>query len=157
MNFQQRLSALITSIKSETKSIRSFVTGTASGDATGLNTTSTNLVDAINEIRATAESAGGGGGSSVDDASSNTTDAWSGSKVASSIATAITNALEGEDLSEVADAIAAAAAERADLATSASVDTLSATVANKANSSDIYTQTQLGNPDTDLVTLWNAA
>ena len=154
MNFQQRLSALITSIKNETKSIRTFVTGTASGDATGLNTAAGNLVAAINEVKATADSAGG---SSVDDASNNTTDAWSGSKVASSIATAITNALEGEDLSEVADAIAAAAAERADLATSASVDTLSATVANKANSSDIYTQAQLGNPDTDLVTLWNAA
>jgi hypothetical protein len=154
MTFQQRLSALITSIKSETKSIRTFATGTGSGDATGLNTAATNLVAAINEIKVTADSAGG---ADVDDASSNTSDAWSGSKVASSIATAITNALEGEDLSEVADAIAAAAAERADLATSASVDTLTTTVGNKANTADIYTQTQLGDPDTNLVTLWNAA
>jgi hypothetical protein len=154
MTLQQRLSALIASMKSETKAIRSFVTGSDSGDATGLNTAATNLVAAINEVRATAESAGG---SSVNDASNNTTDAWSGSKVASSIATAISNALEGQDLSDVADAIAAAAAERADLATAASVATLTTTVGNKANTADIYTQAQLGNPDTDLVALWNAA
>jgi hypothetical protein len=153
---QQRLAALITSVKGETKAIRLFVTGTAAGDASSLDTSAANLVAAINEVKATADAAGGGG-ASIDDASSNTTDAWSGSKVASSISTAIVNALEGEDLSDVADAIAAAAAERSDLATSASVDTLTTTVGNKANTADIYTQAVLGDPDTNLVTLWNAA
>jgi hypothetical protein len=156
MTLQQRLSALITAAKNETKALRTLISGTASGDATGLNTTAGNLVAAINEIKATADAAGGGG-ASINDAATNTTDAWSSNKIAAEISTAIVNALEGQDLSDVAAAISAAAAARADLATSASVDTLAATVANKANAADIYTRAQLGNPDTDLVALWNAA
>ena len=155
MTLQERLFALIESMKSETKAIRSFVTGTDSGDAAGLNTAADNLVAAINEIKAAADV--DVGYASINDAVTNSTDAWSSSKIGLEIAQAIVNALEGQDLSDVADAIAAAAAERVDLATSASVDTLAATVANKANTADVYTQAQLGNPDTDLVALWNVA
>ena len=79
MTLQERLFALIESMKSETKAIRSFVTGTDSGDAAGLNTAAVNLVAAINEIKAAADS--DGGYASINDAVTNSMDAWSGSKI----------------------------------------------------------------------------
>lgn len=138
------------------------------GRASDLDTTASNLVGAVNEVKVTADAAAGGG-VSINDTVTNTTATWSSSKIAGDIAAAqsaaiaaaatdatsqIATALEGEDLSELAAAVAANAAADLNLATSASVATLSATVANKANSSEIYTRAELGDPDTDLAAYW---
>ena len=122
---------------------------------------------AADAAQATADAAAGGG-TQINDGVVNSTDAWSSAMISSELAATLSAAsadaqaqvvaaLEGEDLSDLADAIAAAAAERADLATAASVTTLTATVAYKANASDVYTQAELGDPDTDLIAIWNAA
>lgn len=166
MSLQSRLAALITAIKTETKAIRNFATGSDTGDASGLTTTATNLVAAINEVKVTADAASGG--LVINDATPNTTEVYSSSKTEARLtevqsaasadaAAQIVTALEGEDLSDIAASISALAAADMNLATAAQFTTLEATVNNKANTADIYTQTQLGDPETDLVALWNAA
>jgi hypothetical protein len=53
MSLQTRLNDLITAIGTDYKQLRSWITGSSSGDLTGLTTTDkTNLVGAINEVNA---------------------------------------------------------------------------------------------------------
>lgn len=55
MSLQDRLSDLITSIGTDIKQLRTWITGSSSGDLTGLTTTDkTSLVAAVNEVKATA-------------------------------------------------------------------------------------------------------
>lgn len=63
-SLQTRFSDLITAIGTQFKSVRTLISGSGTGDVSGLNTTATNLVAAINEVKSTADSAGGG---SMDD------------------------------------------------------------------------------------------
>lgn len=57
MSLQTRLSDLITAIGTDYKGIRTWITGSSSGDLTGLATTDkTNLVAAINEVNSAATS-----------------------------------------------------------------------------------------------------
>lgn len=59
MTLQLRLQDFITAVATDYKQLRTWMTGSAAGDLTGLNTANkASLVDAINEIKAT----GGGGG-----------------------------------------------------------------------------------------------
>ena len=134
----ERLTALATAVKTETKAIRIMVTGTNNGGVGGLTTTATNLVGAINEVRTVAIAASGGvTQQDIDDATA--------AVKAEILGTAGPTV---DTLKEIADL----------LATNTSTDAALATVvANKANSSDVYTQAQIGNPDTDLVAIWNAA
>lgn len=156
MSLQSRLSALITVIKTETKNLRVLISGSTSGDVSALNTTATNLVAAINEVKGIADAAGTGN-ASINDAVTELTSVWSSQKVSDEITAAIVAALEGEDLSDLADAIAANAAAQVNLVNQSQFNTLETTVNAKANASDVYTQTELGDPETDLVALWNAA
>lgn len=53
MSLQTRLSDLITAIGTDIKQLRTFITGSSSGDLTGLTTTNkTSLVAAVNEVAA---------------------------------------------------------------------------------------------------------
>jgi len=155
MSLQTRLSALITAIKTETKTLRTFISGTNNGDVSSLNTTATNLVGAINEIKTTADNAASA--SEINDGVTALTSTWSSTKIKSEITGDIAAALEGEDLSDLADAVAANAANDLNLTTLAQFNTLEATVNQKADASDVYTQAELGDPETDLVALWVAA
>ena len=160
MSLQIRLSALISTIKTETKALRTLISGTNNGSVIGLTTTATNLVDAVNEVKTTADAAAGGG-TAINDATTNATDAWSGSKINTEL-TATQAAAVAQAKNEILDGAAAEVDTLVEIATSLAANestdaALAATVANKANSSDIYTQAQLGNPETDLVALWNIA
>lgn len=134
-SFISRITDLLTAIKTETKALRVIISGTNNGNASGLQTTATNLVAAINEVRAAS-----GGGLSQED-------------VDAAVAALRTELLGGagptiDTLQEIA----------ALLADNDSTDAaLAVVVSQKANSSDVYTQAEIGNPDTDLVALWNAA
>lgn len=76
------------------------------GQLNGLSTTAqTDLVAAINEVKAIADSASSGS-VSINDNATNNSEVWSSSKINSEIVTAITTALEGEDLSDLAQEIA---------------------------------------------------
>jgi hypothetical protein len=53
VSLQTRLSDLITAVGTDIKQLRTFITGSASGNLTGLTTTNKNsLVEAINEVQA---------------------------------------------------------------------------------------------------------
>lgn len=58
MSLQTRLNDLITSIGTDIKQLRTWVTGSPTGNLTGLTTTTkTDLVSAINEVKATSSGA----------------------------------------------------------------------------------------------------
>lgn len=60
MSLQTRLSDLITAIGTDYKQLRTWITGSGSGTLSALNTTDkTSVIGAINEVKATADSAGG--------------------------------------------------------------------------------------------------
>lgn len=158
MPFDTRLRDLIDAIFGDT------------GRASDLNTAASDMVGAINEVKNTADAAAGGG-IAINDAAVNLVDGWSSSKISAELALTqtsavaaasadaqaqIVTALEGEDLSELAAAVAANAAADANLATAASVATLSATVNLKANISDTYTRAEIGDPDYDYAAYWNS-
>jgi hypothetical protein len=60
VTLQTRLADLVTAIATDIKTIRTYVTGTPTGNLSGLQTTDkASLVGAINEVRTTANAAGG--------------------------------------------------------------------------------------------------
>ena len=151
MSLQTRLADLITRFGTEFKALKTMISGSPSGDVSALDTTATDLVGAINETRAELS----GIASlivAIDDSGSSPSTVWSSQKITDELAAtqaaaeatandAVVAALEGEDLSDLADAVAANAANDLNLATAASV----------------YTRAELGEPDTDLVALFNTA
>lgn len=77
------------------------------GSIPGLSTTDkTSLVAAINETLGVAQAAAGGG-VTINDAVINLTQAWSSTKIDAEFTSRIAALLEGQDLSDLADAIAA--------------------------------------------------
>lgn len=152
-SLQQRLLALITTIKQETKTLRTMISGTNVGDVTGLTTTATNLVDALNEVKTIADAASNLGGPIINDTGVALTQVWSSVKVDAEMTTRVNAILGGapaalDTLNELAEAIN----DDADYAAS-----ITAQLSLKANLSAVYTQADLGDPDTDLVAIWNAA
>lgn len=148
-SLQSRLNDLVLAIKTETKALRTIVSGTNNGDASGLNTAATNLVAAINEVKLVADAAAGGG-TAINDAATNLADTWSSSKIDGEITAAVNALIDGapgalNTLNELAAALADDASYAASIA---------AQLATKANASTVYTQAQLGDPDTNLVTIW---
>ena len=134
----ERLTALATTIKGETKALRTMVSGTNNGSVSGLQTTATNLVAAINEVKTVADAAAGGVDQTDIDAAVTSMKAEILGAAGPTVDT----------LKEIADLLSSNTSTDAALA---------AVVANKANSSDVYTQAQIGNPDTNLVAVWDAA
>ena len=156
MTLIERLAAALTAIKVETKTLRTFISGANNGTVAGLTTVATNLVAAINEVKASIA-----GFAAINDTAASGTTVYSSNKTETrmaAVSAADRAALKVELLGGAGPTIDTLK-EIADLLTSnTSTDAaLAATVANKANSSDVYTQAQMGNPDTDLVAIWNAA
>lgn len=165
----QRLTDAFTAVKTETKALRTFISGTNNGDTSGLNAgLPTNLVAAINTVDGKADAA----------ASSGYTDGEADARVQAAIGSFATPAANQvastQDLvdrldalkSEILGGVAPAAdtllelfneIQNTDTENDNAFDALVVTVGNKANASDIYTQAQLGDPDTDLVAIWDAA
>lgn len=140
MSFATNIGNLVTRIGTEFKAIRTLISGAGTGDVSGLNTTATNLVAAINEVKVTADAAGGSGGlteAEVDARVQVGVDALVGG------APAALNTLQ-----ELADAVNDDASFAA---------TTTAALASKANSTDVYTQAQLGDPTTNYVTTFETA
>ena len=135
----ERLTALATTIKGETKALRTMVSGTNNGSVSGLQTTATNLVAAINEVKTVADAAAGGG---IDQTDIDTAVTAMKAEILGAAGPTV------DTLKEIADLLSSNTSTGAALA---------AVVANKANSSDVYTQAQIGNPDTNLVAVWDAA
>jgi len=153
MSLQTRLSDLITRMGTEFKAIRTLISGTATGNVSGLNTTATDLVGAVNEVKLTADNAAGTLSVLIDDASASATTTYSSLKIDADINTAVNNLVGGapgalDALNELANAIGNDANFSA---------TITNSLALKADSANVYTRTELGDPETDLVVLFNAA
>ena len=109
MSLSTNVTSLATRIATEFKTIRTLISGSGTGDVSGLNTTATNLVAAVNEVKVTADAAAGGG-TSINDAATNSTDAWSSSKINAEIAAAVNGLIAGapgalDTLNELAAAV----------------------------------------------------
>jgi hypothetical protein len=82
MSLATNVTNLATRIATEVKALRTLINGNAAG-LTGLTTTDkSNLVSAINEVKATA-------GAAIDDATTSTTKVWSSSKTNTAISSAV--------------------------------------------------------------------
>ena len=155
MDLKSRLAALITVMKGKTKAIQTMISGTNNGDVSGLTTTATNLVGAINEVKVLA--AASAGSAQIDDAAASGTKTYSSNKVTADIAAAKA-AVKAEILGGAGPTVDTLIEIANQMSANATSDAaLAIIVGNKANSSDVYTQAQLGDPDTDLVAIWNAA
>ena len=136
------------------------INGTGAAGTQGLTTTASDLVGAVNELKVDIANAVATAGAQINDVTASGTEVYSSARTDERInelaAQIVATNLEGEDLSELAAAVAALAAADMNLATAASVALLTATVDNKANTSDIYTRAELGDIDFDLAGYFTA-
>lgn len=86
---QVRLSDLATRIATEVKALRTLINGNAASNIALITTAKGNLVEAINEVKAQANSLAASGGATINDASnSSATQTYSINKINTSIAEA---------------------------------------------------------------------
>ena len=90
MSLQITLQNLATRIATECKSLRTLINGNATGLTALTTTDKTNLVSALNEVRALAAAAG-----AVADGSTSTTTSWSSQKVTNYVAAQVAGVLGG--------------------------------------------------------------
>lgn len=128
---------------------------TLQGDLTALSTTNqANLVAAINEVLGVAQS---GGASEINDAVTALNSTWSSTKINSEISAAVTAALEGEDLSDIADAIVALAQADNGLVSATQAQAFTAPQIAQAQSNiDAASATEVGDTDYDFLAEVNA-
>jgi hypothetical protein len=137
MSLVTNLQSLITSIGTQFKSIKTIISGSATGDVSGLATTSTNLVGAINEVRASVATATA---ALIDDTAPSTSKVYSSTKTDSQISAAVAALVASspaalDTLNEFALALGNDANFAASTATA---------IGLKANSADVFTKTELG-------------
>jgi hypothetical protein len=185
VSLQTRISELITAIGTDYKQIRTWITGSSSGDLTGLTTTAkSNLVDAINEVDAAVDAA------TIPDASETVkgkvelatlAEVGTGTDTARAVTPAGVRqervALKAEILGagvpaalDTLDELAAALADDANFAATTTtalgnrvrVDTnaqgLTDTQKGNARTNiDVYSKAEIGDPETDLAAAYTAA
>jgi hypothetical protein len=185
VSLQTRLSDLITSVGTDIKQIRTWLTGSSSGDLTGLTTTAkTSVVAAINEVKSDAANA------TVPDASTTVkgkvelatlAEVGTGTDTVRAVTPEGVRqeriALKAEILGagvpaalDTLDELAAALADDANFATTVTTglanrvrtDTAAQglTTTEKANARtniDVYSKAELGDPETDLAAAYATA
>lgn len=167
---QVRLQDLATRIATECKSIRTLMNGNAVDNAALTTTAKSNLVAAINEVKALADTAVAGSGAHINDASdASAVETWSINRIITELndtATSVRDEILGgagaayDTLAELQALLEGDASDLADIMTALGnrvrVDTAAQglTTQQKANARtniDAYGSVELGNPDTDLV------
>lgn len=168
-----RLSDLATRIASECKSIRTLVNGNASSNVTLITTAKSNLVAAINEVKAQINNSDAAGYAKINDtATSGATITYSVDKIKSEIAStaaATKDAILGgagaayDTLSELQALIQGEAADITNIMTAlgnrlrVDINNQGLTATQKANGRanlDAYGSVELGNPDTDFTVVF---
>lgn len=122
MSTASRVNDLALATATRDKLILTLISGNVTNLSALTTTDKTNLVAALNEIKAIAEAAGGSGGVDINDAATNTTQTWSSSKISSDIAAAVAALVGGapgalDTLNELAEALADDAAFSATVTT----------------------------------------
>lgn len=168
---QVRLQDLATRVASECKSLRTLMNANSS-DLSSLTTTNkTNLVSAINELKTVIDGLASSGGATInDEATASAVQTWSINKISSEITAALNAVLAGaptalDTLSELAAAINNDGNFASTITTAlgnrvrTDIDSQGLTLEQRANARtniDAYGSVELGNPDTNLVTTFNA-
>lgn len=169
---QTRLQDAYTRVATEAKALRTLINNNAA-DLTALTTTAkTNLVAALNELQSEIDALTAASGAQINDASTtSTTETYSVAKINDAIAVAINVLTTGAPAAlDTLDELSAALGDDANFASTVTtalgnrvrVDTAAQglTALQKSNArtnigTDI-TSTEIGNPDTDLVAVFEA-
>lgn len=160
MSLATNLQSAFTRVATEAKSLRILINGNAT-DLSSLNTTAkSNLVAAINEVRASVGSAG----ATINDTTASTTSVYSSTKTNSAISTAVANLVVTspaalDTLKELADAIGDdpnyAATTATALGNRVRVDAAQSFTAGQQTQGQanlgVYSTAQIGDPTTDFV------
>ena len=168
MSLATNISDLATRIATEFKTVRTLISGSGTGDVSGLSTTATDLVAAINEVKTTADAAAGGG-AAVNDAVTKATDAWSSQKINDEITAAVDALVDGapgalDTLNELAAALgddsgfqtAVTNALAARVRTDTAVQGLTGPQQSNARTNiDAASATDVGDTATDFVATFN--
>lgn len=127
------------------------------GDLTKLNTADkTSLVNAFNELKTTIDNK-----TAVNDSQTTTSNTWSATKISNEITTAITNLINGADVSSdtlkgLADKIAALAQADSGLVSASQSQSFTAQQKAQARSNiDVYSKAEIGDISTNFVTTIN--
>lgn len=135
MSLVTNLQSLITSIGTEFKALRILISGTGTGDVSGLTTTSANLVGAINEVRVTANAS-----AVIDDVTPSLSKVYSSTKTNLQISDAVAALIASSPAAlDTLNEFALALGNDANFAT-----TISTALGLKANSADVFTKVALG-------------
>lgn len=150
MSLQTRLSDLITSVGTDIKQLRTWITGSSSGNLTGLTTTDkTSIVAAINELAANpgdvvqadldalkAEILGAGVPAALDTLDELAAALGDDANFAATITTALGNRVRTDTAAQGLDATQKA---------------------NARTNIDVYSKAELGDPETDLAAAYATA
>ena len=127
------------------------------GDLTKLSTVDkTSLVNALNELKTTIDNK-----TSINDSQTTTANTWSATKISNEIATAITNLINGADVSsdtlkELADKIAALAQMDNGLVSANQAQAFTEQQKLQARTNiDVYSKAEIGDINTNFVTTIN--
>lgn len=167
MSLETRLRDLATRIATECKSLRLLVNGN-SADLSALTTTAkSNLVAALNEVKAIADAASSSGGAQIDDAATSLTTVWSSSKVSSEVTSAISALTSGAPGAlNTLDELAAALGDDANFASTITTALSNRVRVDVAQGLTLPQQAQartnigavaaadIGDPDTNFVTVF---
>lgn len=166
MSLVTNLQNFATRVATEIKSVHVLLNGNAADLSSLTTTTKTNLVAAINEVKASVGSAG----ATINDTTASTTTVYSSTKTNSAISSAVTSLVNSspaalDTLKELADAIGDDANYAATTATALG-NRLRIDVANQALTTtqltngqtnlNVYDKTAIGDPTTDFVALFVA-
>lgn len=167
MSLQVRIADFITAVGTDYKQIRSWITGSSSGDLTTLSTTDkSSLIAAINEVQASSGSPAAATETVAGVAEIATlAEMATGTDHSNRFATPAgvrqeRAALKAEILGGVGpafDTLSELLTVAQDAEESSTIAALVTTVGTKADASNVYTKTELGDPETDLVAAYVAA
>ena len=169
MTLATRLTDLATRIATECKSLRTLMNGNAS-DLSALQTTAkTNLVAALNELKAAVDAAALSGGAAISDSTTSTATVWSSSKVSSEITAALAALTSGAPGAlDTLDELAAALGDDANFAATVTTALSNRVRVDAAQSLTSPQQAQaranigavaaadIGDTDTNFVTVFNS-
>ncbi len=136
MSLTSNLTAAFTSVATQIKQIRVLISGTSTGDVSSLATSSTNLVGAINEVRAAMVASA----VSINDTTASTSSVYSSTKTDSQISVAVAALVNSSPAAlDTLNELAAAIGNDPNFAA-----TLTTSIGTKANAADVFTRTALG-------------
>jgi len=164
MTLQVQIQNLTTRIGTEFKALRNLIGGSGTADVSALDTTATNLVEAINEVKAVADAAISSGGAQINDTATNATEVWSSSKIDSEISAQLNGAIDGAPAAlDTLNELAAAIGDDANFAATTTTALGNRVRFDAAQSLTTPQQLQacenigVGDPETNFVTVFETA